>query len=70
MNGPAHQVRDRQVLLLAAAVVAVVLGLELLSMAFPAFADAVGRPPTVIAALIVVTVVVLLRAIVASARRH
>ncbi len=62
-------VRDRQVLLLAAFCVVVVLGLQLLGIVFPPFADAIGRPPTVIVALVVVTVVVLARALWASVRR-
>ncbi len=66
---PAHRVRDRDVVLLAALCVAVVLGLQLLGIVFPPFADAIGRPPTVIAALIVVTLVVLGRALCASVRR-
>ena len=70
MSGPIREVRDRQVLLLGAVVVAIVLGLQLLSMVFPAFADAVGRPPTVIAALVILTVVVLARALAASMRRR
>ena len=62
-------VRDREVLLLAAFCVVVVLGLQFLGIVFPPFADAIGRPPTVIVALVVVTVVVLARALWASIRR-
>ena len=62
-------VRDREVLLLAAFCVVVVLGLQLLGIVFPPFADAMGRPPTVIVALVVVTLVVLARALWASVRR-
>ena len=62
-------VRDREVLLLAAFCVVVVLGLQFLGIVFPPFADAIGRPPTVIVALVVVTAVVLARALWASIRR-
>ena len=62
-------VRDREVLLLAAFCVVVVLGLQFLGIVFPPFADAIGRPPTVIVALVVVTLVVLARALWASVRR-
>jgi hypothetical protein len=72
-GGAAHSsqgraVRDREVLLLAAFCVVVVLGLQFLGIVFPPFADAIGRPPTVIVALVVVTVVVLARALWASIR--
>jgi hypothetical protein len=62
-------VRDRDVALLAALCVVVVLGLQLVGIIFPPFADALGRPPTVIVALVVVTVVVLGRALWSSVRR-
>ncbi len=64
-----RRVRDRDVVLLAALCVAVVLGLQFLGIVFPPFADAIGRPPTVIVALIVVTLVVLGRALWTSVRR-
>jgi len=64
----AGRVRDREVLLLAALCVVVVLGLQVLAELVPAFGDAIGRPPTVIVALIVVTLVVLARAMWASFR--
>lgn len=63
-------VRDRDVILLAALCVVIVLGLQVAAELFPAFGDAIGRPPTVIVALIVVTAVVLARALWASLRRH
>ena len=62
-------VRDREVLLLTAFCVVVVLGLQFLGIVFPPFADAIGRPPTVIVALVVVTAVVLARALWVSVRR-
>ena len=62
------RVRDRDVVLLAACCVAVVLGLQLLGIVFPPFQDAIGRPPTMIVALIVVTLVVLVRALWSSLR--
>lgn len=61
-------VRDREVILLAGLVVALVLGLQALSLAVPAFADAVDEPPTVIALLVAVTVLVLARALLAARR--
>ena len=64
------RVRDRDVVLLAALCVAIVLGLQVAAELFPAFGDAIGRPPTVIVALIVVTTVVLARALWASLRRR
>jgi hypothetical protein len=56
-------IRDRQVVMLAAAVVAVVLGLQLLSTFVPAIGDALGLAPVLIGALIVVTLLVLARAL-------
>ena len=61
-------VRDRQVVLLAGLVVALVLGLQALSLAFPAFADAIDNPPTVIALLVIVTALILVRALLAARR--
>ena len=66
---PRLRVRDRDVVLLAAFCVAVVLGLQLLGIVFPPVQDAIGRPPTMIVALIVVTLVVLARALWTSVRR-
>jgi Ca2+/H+ antiporter len=57
------RVRDRQVVLLAAVVVVVVLGLQLLSTFVPAVGDVLGLAPVLIGALIVVTLVVLARAL-------
>jgi polyferredoxin len=59
----APRVRDRQVVLVAAAVVAVVLGLQLLSAFVPAIGDVLGLAPVLIGALIVITLVVLVRAL-------
>jgi len=70
--GPASadaRVRDRDVVLLAAGCVVVVLGLQLLGIVFPPFADALGRPPTMIVALVVVTLAVLGRVLWAAVRR-
>ena len=71
-GGPAGSarrgVRDRDVVLLAALCVGVVLGLQLLGIVYPPFQDAIGRPPTMIVALVVVTLVVLGRALWASIR--
>lgn len=61
-------VRDREVVVLAALCVVIVLGLQLLGIVFPAFQDAIGRPPTMIVVLIVVTAVVLARALWAALR--
>jgi hypothetical protein len=63
-----HHVRDREVVLLAAFCVAVVLGLQFLGIIFPPLDEALGRPPTMIVALVVVTLVVLGRALWASMR--
>jgi len=63
------RVRDRDVVLLAAGCVVVVLGLQLLGIVFPPFADALGRPPTMIVALVVVTLAVLGRVLWAGVRR-
>ncbi len=62
------RVRDRDVVLLAACCVVVVLGLQFLGIVFPPFADALGRPPTMIVALVVVTLAVLGRVLWASVR--
>ncbi len=64
-DGPTNrrQVRDRHVVLVAAAVVAVVLGLQLLSAVVPAVGDFLGLAPVLIGALIVITLVVLARAL-------
>ncbi len=63
-----HHVRDREVVVLAAFCVAVVLGLQFLGIIFPPLDEALGRPPTMIVALVVVTLVVLGRALWASMR--
>lgn len=69
-HGGPRGVRDRQVVLLAGLVVALVLGLQALSLAFPPFADAIDNPPTVIALLVIVTVLVLARALLVARRFH
>lgn len=56
-------VRDRHVVLVAAAIVAVVLGLLTLSAVVPAFGEAISVAPLLIVALVVVTGVVLFRAL-------
>lgn len=56
-------VRDRYVLVVAAAVVALVLGLLLLSAVVRPLGDALALAPVLIGVLVVVTVVVLVRAI-------
>lgn len=56
-------VRDRDVVLAAVLVVAVVLIVAWLTGLIPALDDAVGLAPAVIIVLIVVTVVVLIRAV-------
>ena len=70
-SGPAStrpRVRDRDVVVLAAFCVVVVLGLQFLGIIFPPFDEALGRPPTMIVALVVVTLVVLGRALWTSLR--
>lgn len=56
-------VRDRHVLLVAAAVVALVLGLLLLSAIVPPLGDALALAPVLIVALVLVTAAVLVRAL-------
>jgi hypothetical protein len=53
------RIRDRQVLLVAVAVVVFVLALRALSDYVPAVADALGSAPVLIVALVVVTALVL-----------
>ena len=56
-------VRDREVVLAAALVVAFVLAVAWLTGLVPALDDAIGLAPVVILGLIVVTVFVLIRAV-------
>lgn len=56
-------VRDRHVVLVAAAVVALVLGLLALSVWVPTVGDVLSSAPLLIAALVAVTTVVLIRAL-------
>ncbi|MDQ3938422.1 MAG: hypothetical protein M3253_07050 [Chloroflexota bacterium] len=58
-----RSVRDRQVVLVAAAVAAVVLGLQAASALVPAVGEALGLAPVLIGALVIVTLVVLARAL-------
>jgi hypothetical protein len=60
---PAPRVRDRDVLIAAALVVAGVLIVAWLTGLIPALDDAIGLAPVVILGLIVVTVLVLARAL-------
>jgi polyferredoxin len=55
--------RDRQVVLVAASIVVVILGLQLVSALVPAVGDVLGLAPVIIGALVLVTLVVLLRAV-------
>jgi polyferredoxin len=55
--------RDRQVVLLAASIVVVILGLQLVSALVPAVGDVLGLAPVIIGALVLVTLVVLVRAV-------
>jgi polyferredoxin len=55
--------RDRQVVLLAALIVFVILGLQLVSAMVPAVGDVLGLAPVIIGALVLVTLVVLVRAV-------
>lgn len=57
------RIRDRQVLLVAVAVVVFVLALRALSDYVPAVADALGFKPVLILGLVLVTAVVLVRAL-------
>ena len=60
---PRRPVRDRDVVIAAALVVAGVLIVARLSGLFPALEDAIGLAPLVIAALVIVTVAVLVSAL-------
>jgi hypothetical protein len=60
---PARPVRDRDVLLTAAIVVAVVLIVARITGFVPALDDAIGLEPVIIVGLIVVTLVVLVLAL-------
>ena len=64
-EGPTRggHVRDRQVLLVAVAVVVFVLALRALNDYVPAIADALGFEPVLIVALVVVTALVLFLAL-------
>ena len=64
-DGPAprHPVRDREVVLAAALVVASVLAVAWLTGLVPALDNAVGLAPVIIVALVVVTGIVLFRAV-------
>lgn len=67
-SGPGRpRIRDRHVVLVAAAVVAAVLGLQVMSVFVPALRDALALAPLLIGVLVIVTLVVLARAL--SARR-
>lgn len=57
------RIRDRHVVMVAAVMVAVVLGLQVLSSLVPAVGDFLGLAPVLIGALIVVTLIVLARAL-------
>ena len=60
---PARPVRDRDVLLSAALVVAAVLIVARITGFFPALDDAIGLEPLVIVLLVVVTIIVLVIAL-------
>lgn len=63
MSEPRPRVRDREVVLVAALVVASVLIVAWLSGLIPALDNAIGLAPVVIVGLVLVTVVVLARAV-------
>jgi hypothetical protein len=63
MSFSRRPVRDREVVLAAALIVAVVLTLELVTGLVPALDDIIGLAPVVIVTLVVVTIVVLARAL-------
>jgi heme A synthase len=60
---PQRGIRDRHVVLLATAIVALVLGLRLIGELVPGVDEVLGVAPLLIVALILVTVVVLVRAL-------
>jgi len=66
---PARPVRDRQVLLLAGVVVAIVLGAQALGLLVPGFEQLLALQPVMVLVLIVVTVLVLAQALRTSLRR-
>lgn len=53
----------RQVLIVSALVVVTVLGLQLMSLLVPGFAEVLGVMPLLIVVLVVVTALVLMRAV-------
>jgi hypothetical protein len=63
-----RRVRDREVLIVAVAVVALVLAVAWLTGLIPALDDAIGLAPVVIFTLIGVTVIVLARALLRPRR--
>jgi len=71
LNEPApRRVRDRQVLLAAAAVVLGVGALALLALLVPPVGDVLRRAPVVVVGLVVVTLAVLIGSIRASLGRR
>lgn len=68
-SAPRGPVRDRDVVIAAALVVALVLVIAWLTGLVPMLDDAIGLAPVIILALIVVTVVVLVRALLPRRRR-
>jgi len=71
MNEPApRRVRDRQVFLVAAAVVLGVGGVALLALLVPPVGDILRTAPVVVAVLVVVTLAVLVGSIRASLGRR
>lgn len=63
MTSPDRRVRDREVVLAAALVVAGVLIVELVTGLVPPLDDLIGLAPVVIIGLVVVTLIVLARAL-------
>ena len=62
-RGPSPRIRDRDVLLVAALVVAAVMIVAWGTGLIPALDDAIGLAPVVIVSLVVVTILVLARAL-------
>ena len=67
-RGPARAVRDRDVLLLGAFVIAVVLGLQALGILVPDFQKVLDVVPAVIVGLVLVTLGILARTALVTLR--
>ncbi|MGZ3586694.1 MAG: hypothetical protein ACXWQ6_03490 [Candidatus Limnocylindrales bacterium] len=69
-EGPERRVRDRQVVLLAAAVVIVVLGTQAVGLLVPGFDQLLALQPVMVVVLIGVTLAILAQALRQAVRRR